>query len=64
QIFTGTTLFPELRYDTQVMKHVGLGNRPLRPALENIDGVWELLENCWKQQPEERLTAVKVVEKL
>jgi hypothetical protein len=64
QILTGTPVFQGLRYDTQVMKYVGEGNRPPRPALENIDGVWGLLENCWKQQPQERFTAVKVIEKL
>lgn len=43
--------------------NIGYGRRPVRP--ENIpDQYWELIQRCWKQNPEERPTFDEIVEEL
>lgn len=69
KIFTGQVPFFEYRRDSTVMLNVGRGNRPSRPALSSLawsdwgltDSVWGLMENCWKDNPEERPTVGDVL---
>ena len=43
------------------MMKIGRGDRPARK--ENIPDVyWELIQQCWKQDPNDRLTFDEIVE--
>ncbi|KAJ7883507.1 kinase-like domain-containing protein [Mycena olivaceomarginata] len=67
EILTGNVPFHELRNDMAVMTRVGQGYRPSRPELCSgtaIDGLWELMEQCWEQSPQMRPTAFEIVERL
>lgn len=50
-----------IRSSQQFMMEIGRGNRPARK--ENIPDVyWELIQQCWKQDPNDRLTFDEIVE--
>ena len=52
-----------IRSPQQFMMKIGRGERPIRP--ENIpDCYWFLINNCWKQNPDERLTFEQISELL
>lgn len=45
-----------------------MGKRPSRPSKEmgahGLDGsIWDLVEDCWRQDPAERLSAGQIVDK-
>ena len=42
---------------------IGRGLRPKKPE-ECPDVYWELIQDCWKQLPSERLTFDQIIEKL
>jgi hypothetical protein len=60
--------FPELRTDASVAIAVLGGRRPSRlPSCSgkpSLDGLWDLLQNCWKEMPASRPTASQIVESL
>ena len=51
-----------------VIQNVLEGKRPGRPKGEEgtlfTDGIWEMLEYCWKHQPKERISAEVVLQRL
>ena len=65
EVFTGDIPFKEQKNEAVVVQ-ISRGVRPKMPANAQAVGLttvmWEVLENCWKQKPEERLTIQKVVE--
>ncbi|KAJ6581924.1 kinase-like domain-containing protein [Mycena capillaripes] len=68
EMLTGKPPFPELRMDAAVIKAVSEGRRPTRPiscsGTPLFDGLWNLLQDCWAEQPVIRPTAVQIVERL
>ncbi|KAF7374755.1 Kinase-like protein [Mycena sanguinolenta] len=65
ELYTGQPPFPDLS-ETVVMFDVLKGDRPDRPSGEPAmsDVLWELVNDCWTQEPETRPTIQAVVEKL
>ena len=57
-MFSLNATFPDkkpIRTQQQIMMKMGRGDRPVRP--ERIpDHYWELINKCWKQNPEDRPT--------
>ncbi|KAJ7695231.1 kinase-like domain-containing protein, partial [Mycena metata] len=68
ELLTGTAPFPELRTDAAVAIAVLQGRRPPRPpscfGTPALEGLWNLLQDCWDQSPEQRPTASQVIERL
>ncbi|KAJ7113567.1 kinase-like domain-containing protein [Mycena epipterygia] len=68
EILTGKVPFHEFLNDMTVMFHVLDGKRPSQPnscsGTAALDGLWELLQDCWKEKPDQRPTAVQIVERL
>ncbi|KAF8150262.1 kinase-like domain-containing protein [Mycena galopus ATCC 62051] len=71
EILTGKVPFYELPNDMAVMFSVARGEHPpelppiwtgLRTSM--LDGLWELLQNCWDGQAENRPTAPQIVQRL
>ncbi|KAK6996948.1 kinase-like domain-containing protein, partial [Favolaschia claudopus] len=63
EIFTGNLPFHRLTPDIAVMYKVMQGERPERSSTIS-DEVWSLMEECWSQCPEDRLSAEQVVFRL
>ncbi|KAF8174662.1 kinase-like domain-containing protein, partial [Mycena galopus ATCC 62051] len=70
-ILTGRVPFYELPNDMAVMFSVVAGECPSRPPpvwtgllAPMLDSLWELLQNCWDGQAENRPTAHQVVQRL
>ncbi|KAH0582151.1 hypothetical protein H2248_011805 [Termitomyces sp. 'cryptogamus'] len=69
EIISGNIPFPG-RHGNHVMIMVGRGVRPGRPVgkmyqdrgLDNV--MWKLIENCWEQDPGQRPSALKILERL
>ena len=41
------------------------GDRPPRPVHPEVsEGVWNMIQKCWKRSPFQRMTAAEVVELL
>ncbi|KAJ7088668.1 kinase-like domain-containing protein [Mycena epipterygia] len=68
EILTGKAPFYEVFNDAAVMFKVLGGARPSCPTscsgTKSLDSLWELLQDCWKEEPETRPTAVQIVERL
>ncbi|KAF8174668.1 kinase-like domain-containing protein, partial [Mycena galopus ATCC 62051] len=71
EILTGRVPFYELRNDMAVMLSVMRGEYPSGPPpgwtglhTSMLDGLWELLQNCWDGQAENRPTAHQIVQRL
>ena len=66
KMFTNTIEFADkkpIRSPQQFMMKIGRGTRPKKP--ESIPDVyWELVQNCWKQEPKQRLTFEEITEEL
>ncbi|KAF8207980.1 hypothetical protein K438DRAFT_1814757 [Mycena galopus ATCC 62051] len=63
EIFTDTLPFHELSADIAVMWKVMHGERPQRsPSIP--DEIWNLMQDCWKEDPQERLSAEQIVFRL
>ena len=60
QIFTGhapfLSTFPAAVFDIMA------GKRPPRPETMRHDGLWEIIERCWSQEPMKRPTASELLE--
>ncbi|KAJ7873555.1 kinase-like domain-containing protein [Mycena leptocephala] len=68
EMLTGTAPFPDLYTDVAVAMAVLQGERPSRPLLlpgaPVMDGLWNLLQMCWEQNPQNRPTASQIVGRL
>ncbi|KAF8150271.1 kinase-like domain-containing protein, partial [Mycena galopus ATCC 62051] len=71
EILTGRVPFYELPNDMAVMFSVVAGEHPSGPPpvwtglrTSMLDGLWELLQNCWDGQAENRPTAPQIVQRL
>ncbi|KAJ7651364.1 hypothetical protein FB45DRAFT_859919 [Roridomyces roridus] len=62
EIFTDTVPFYDLKYDTAVMLQVLQGKRAERPINCIKDGIWNLMEICWAQEPDKRPSAAGIVQ--
>ncbi|KAG8928846.1 hypothetical protein FRC01_005277 [Tulasnella sp. 417] len=59
EILTGRLPFYNCTNDVKVIQNIALGKTPARedyPELPMDNRFWEVLEACWKQNPEERPT--------
>jgi hypothetical protein len=69
QTFSGHRPFHNLKI-FQIILPVIQGERPAHPSAEVCertgltDGIWNLIESCWDQQPDQRPIASDVVERL
>ncbi|KAF8184572.1 kinase-like domain-containing protein [Mycena galopus ATCC 62051] len=68
EVLTGHIPFYDLRHDGVVIMAVARGRRPTRlqsctgtPVLDNL---WDLIQDCWEQNPDKRPTASQIVERL
>ncbi|KAJ7113484.1 kinase-like domain-containing protein [Mycena epipterygia] len=68
EILTGKVPFHELPNDMAVMFKVVEGRWPSQPSSCSgtvaLDSLWGLLQDCWKETPDRRPTAVQIVERL
>ncbi|KAJ7909328.1 kinase-like domain-containing protein, partial [Mycena leptocephala] len=65
QILTGRVPFFEIRSDAAVLfKVVIQGGHPTRLEIISPADLWFLLENCWKQNPDERPTMAAIFQRL
>ncbi|KAJ6571115.1 kinase-like domain-containing protein [Mycena capillaripes] len=68
EILTGKLPFYELRNVNNVSLKVLEGSRPSRPAscmgTPALDALWDLLQDCWRGNPDTRPTAASIVERL
>ena len=65
EVLTGLRPFYDKNWQIfEIMLHVLNGGRPTKPEdVEKVglgDGTWELVEECWSQEPEKRPTVEKV----
>ena len=64
EVLSGQVPFAPLR-EVVVISKILDDKRPMRPGGEEgrlfTDGIWEILELCWKPQPRERITAKAVL---
>jgi serine/threonine protein kinase len=57
EVITRRPPFSNRRYDTTVILAVIAGALPLRPDISAMsDDAWDLMQDCWKFNPEQRLT--------
>ncbi|KAG6887626.1 hypothetical protein C0995_013956 [Termitomyces sp. Mi166 len=72
EIFTGNVPFHTVSRDFTVILHLQRGDRPARPTEWDsawrewglTENIWTLIEDCWKENPVERLTAEQVLQRL
>ncbi|KAG6871968.1 hypothetical protein C0995_014426 [Termitomyces sp. Mi166 len=66
EIFTGNLPFHDITNNNTVLVKVMQGHRPERPsdARGLTDSVWELMRNCWAQEPNSRPTVDMVSSRL
>ena len=61
QVFTGKCPFPELSDDAIALAICG-GGRPPRPADPAVpDQLWQLMQECWNEDPQLRPTPEEVL---
>lgn len=51
----------KIRSSQQYMRHIGKGKRPMKPE-SMPDIYWDLIQQCWKQNPAERPTFEEITE--
>lgn len=62
EMYTGSVPFQEIQHDLTVATAIRDGQRPERPRDVMIpDAIWQCIVICWKQQPEARPSAEKIV---
>lgn len=62
KILTTRNPFPDLHTFVAILSVVIKGKRPKRPDMQECcDGLWNLLNQCWKDEPGDRPTTVKVL---
>ncbi|GAB1527891.1 hypothetical protein RhiTH_011079 [Rhizoctonia solani] len=69
EILTDEPPFGQKTRGTKIIQMIGTNKRPERTnhtkieEYENSDEIWQLFEDCWKRQPEERPSAQEVVQR-
>ncbi|KAF8681386.1 Protein tyrosine kinase [Rhizoctonia solani] len=69
EILTDEPPFGQKTRGTKIIQMIGTNKRPERAShtkieeYENSDEIWQLFEDCWKRQPEERPSAHEVVQR-
>ncbi|GLB37954.1 putative as part of the replication protein A (RPA RP-A), a single-stranded DNA-binding heterotrimeric complex, may play an essential role in DNA replication, recombination and repair [Lyophyllum shimeji] len=71
EMFTGQVPFARVR-NAAVMSKVSSGERPARPPVSSsswsawglTEDIWTLMEDCWKDNPEERPTIDEIIDYL
>ncbi|KAJ7779227.1 kinase-like domain-containing protein [Mycena metata] len=68
EILSGEVPFHESPNDMAVMHKILHGERPTRPpscsGTTQLDTLWELLQNCWRDEADKRPTAAQIVARL
>jgi len=70
ELFSGKLPFYDIQKDFRVMGIVTKGNRPLQPSDDRSrirglnDEIWNIIETCWVQEPDRRLSTGQIVERL
>ncbi|KAJ6460860.1 kinase-like domain-containing protein, partial [Mycena vulgaris] len=64
EILTGKAPFSELSNDMAASMRVIGGHRPSRPDIASQDGLWVLIEDCWRQRPDQRPTMTEIITRL
>lgn len=70
KILTDQIPFHEVKRDITVVFRASRGIRPTKPAsaalplLELNDGIWQIMQQCWVDDPDKRLTIHQVLERL
>lgn len=68
QLATGKVPFSSEGADHQIVPKILKGRRPSKPARFEAPGmtaaVWKIAEKCWSKEPEERLKANAVLQRL
>lgn len=70
EILTDQIPFHEVKRDITVVFRASRGIRPTKPAsaalplLELNDGIWQIMQQCWVDDPDKRLTIHQVLERL
>ncbi|KAJ7139295.1 kinase-like domain-containing protein [Mycena epipterygia] len=64
EILTGTVPFFDLAQEMAVAINVIDGHRPSRPETVSWDNLWVLIEDCWKQEPDQRPTMAEILQRL
>ncbi|KAJ7202185.1 kinase-like domain-containing protein [Mycena rebaudengoi] len=68
EIMMGKAPFHELRSDAALFMGVLKGQRPSRPTTWSgtaaLDCLWQLLQDCWQEDPSTRPTATQIVQRL
>jgi hypothetical protein len=65
ELVTGHVPFNEIKSDPAVIGAVMQGKRPNRPSILPVESThgeafWHILEKCWKQESENRPSAMEV----
>ncbi|KAJ7914680.1 kinase-like domain-containing protein, partial [Mycena leptocephala] len=63
ETLTGKVPFYELPNDMAVALKVTAGARPSRPEIIS-DGLWSLLQDCWKEDPNKRPKMTEIIRRL
>lgn len=63
QLHSGNIPFHDLKREGQVIILVSQGHRPTRHSYIS-DGVWTLIQECWKQDPSARPTSREILDRL
>ncbi|KAJ7583144.1 kinase-like domain-containing protein, partial [Mycena floridula] len=65
EIFAGRIPFYDVYNEMAVSLKVIRGNRPARPETPELENdVWDLIQDCWKEDPDKRPTATQIVQRL
>lgn len=71
ELVTGERPFKEAKRSMEALFLLALGDRPARPSGEKpgslrvlTDTLWHLIEDCWKQNPEDRIDIHTFLERI
>ncbi|KAJ7983214.1 kinase-like domain-containing protein [Mycena polygramma] len=68
ELLTQQPPFAELRLEVAVITKILEGSRPAKPTSHlkttQLHRLWDLIQDCWKEQPEMRPTADQIVQQL
>ncbi|KAJ7139286.1 kinase-like domain-containing protein [Mycena epipterygia] len=64
EILTGKAPFFDLANEMAVAINVINGKRPSKPETFSRENIWVLIQDCWKQEPDQRPTMTEVFQRL
>ncbi|KAJ7651241.1 kinase-like domain-containing protein [Roridomyces roridus] len=64
EMLAGTRPFSTFKADAPLIRAVLAGQRPSHPALCLLDGLWNLLGDCWAELPNNRPNASQIIQRL